>query len=123
MLLLYSKYQPVFDLDYIKNFLLQKIPIKKEILLEDIENKNDEIFNTNHLIFVYSPGDKKILNSVNSFIKNRKLTYSLIHLSDEMLNDDVSLYNNAQMILRNYFNPFIFKKIYLQFHLDFNLVF
>ena len=110
MLLLYSKYQPVFELDYIKNFLLQKIPIKKEILLEDIENKNDEIFNTNHLIFVYSPGDKKILNSVNSFIKNRKLTYSLIHLSDEMLNDDVSLYNNAQMILRNYFNPFIFKK-------------
>ena len=68
MLLLYSKYQSVFELDYIKNFLLKKIPIKKEILLEDIKSKNDKIFNNNHLIFVYSPGDKEVLNSVESFI-------------------------------------------------------
>jgi hypothetical protein len=110
MLLIYSRYQSNFELSYIKNILLKKISIKKEIILEDIKNKNDKIFNNNHLIFVYSPGDKKVLNSVENFVKNRELTYSLIHLSDEMLNDDIGLYNNAQLIVRNYFNPFIFRK-------------
>lgn len=110
MILLYSKNQSIFEFEYIKNLLLNYISIEKELIIEKISDKQDEVFFNNHLIFVFSPGDKNILEAVTSFIKNGKFSYSLIHLSDETLNDEISLYKDAKIILRNYFNPFIFTK-------------
>jgi hypothetical protein len=110
MILLYSKNQPNFEFEYIKNLLLDYISIEKEIVIENIADKNDEMFYNNHLVFIFSAGDKYILKAVTSFIKNRKFSYSLIHLSDERLTDEISLYKEAKVVLRNYFNPFIFTK-------------
>lgn len=110
MILLYSKKQPNFEFEYIKNLLLNYVSIEKEIVIENILDKNAEIFYSNHLIFIFSSGDKYILETVTNFIKNRKFSYSIIHLSDEGLTDEISLYKDAKVILRNYFNPFIFTK-------------
>ena len=97
MILLYSKNQPNFEFEYIKNLLLDYVSIEKEIVIENIADKNDEIFYNNHLVFIFSAGDNYILEAVTSFIKNRNFSYSLIHLSDERLTDEISLYKDAKV--------------------------
>ena len=57
------------------------------------------------ILIVYSPGDKKIFSEVDNFIKNISGKYSLIHLSDETLTDPLDHYEDADIILRSYFNP------------------
>ena len=88
-----------FEISYLKNRVLCSI--------DYVEIKYEEM-NTNKvdgsLIVIYSGGVKDNIDKLKNIGKNKKI-HLLIHLSDETLSHDVSVYKYAHKIIRNYYNP------------------
>ena len=106
MYFVYSGKQNLFEIEYIEEVLLSKVSNVKKITLEDFKNKN---INENIIIY-YSDSEKEISDDIRFFLKNFNNNYFLIHISDEALTHDLSVYKNANYIFRGYYNPFISPK-------------
>tara|TARA_B100000131_G_C18094537_1_gene603492 strand:+ start:35 stop:1075 length:1041 start_codon:yes stop_codon:yes gene_type:complete len=103
---LYSRNQSFFEIEYIEKVLLSKISNLEKI---PIDSFND--FDTNENIILYfSDGDQKISNEIKNFAKKFDKRYFLIHISDEILKADYSIYKKAIYIFRGYYSPFIKNK-------------
>lgn len=88
-----------YEISYLKNKVLFLINYK-EIKYEEINS----ITFDNNLIVIYSGGVEQNLNKLVNISKISKI-YLLIHLSDETLSHNISVYKLAHKIIRNYYNP------------------
>ena len=109
MNLLFSSKQSSFEMEYLKQLILSKINIQSEIIIEEIGDKEIELLNKYPSIVIYSSIDKSTNSKMNNLLRDKNLSYSLIHLSDEELKHDRKIYKNADFVLRPFFNPFIIK--------------
>ncbi len=105
MIVVKSKHQSNFENDYIFDLILSFSKDYKVVTTEEFLNLDKDTQVRSKILIVYSPGDKKIFSEVDNFIKNISGKYSLIHLSDETLTDPLDHYEDADIILRSYFNP------------------
>ena len=106
MYFVYSDKQNLFEIEYIEEILLSRVSNVKKITIENFKNKN---INENIIIY-YSDSEKEISDEIRLFLKNFNNNYFLIHISDEALTHDLSVYKNADYIFRGYYNPFISTK-------------
>tara|TARA_B100000902_G_scaffold396499_1_gene457662 strand:+ start:1035 stop:2054 length:1020 start_codon:yes stop_codon:yes gene_type:complete len=101
MYLVHSDKQSLFEIEYIEKLLLSKINQITKITIEEFKNKN---INENIIIY-YSDSEKEVSDEIKLFLKNFKNNYFLIHISDESLIHDLSIYKNAIYTFRGYYSP------------------
>ena len=101
MYLVHSDKQSLFEIEYIEKLLLSKLNQITKITIEEFKNKD---INENIIIY-YSDSEKTVSDEIKLFLKNFKNNYFLIHISDESLIHDLSIYKNAIYIFRGYYSP------------------